>query len=332
MIATIHSAYLALILKSADALGLAVGPQRSQLGLDDALATEGRVPVQTTYQLWSAIAALSGDPAVGLRLADRALQFAAGALEYAARNCDTVGALLETIAQYARLLNTGAEITVEAQPSGVVLGYRLLAQQSVHPASTDFAIAYLLLRARALSGRRLMPTRLALPQPVPVDPDPYHALFGKQLRWQQPCVRVLFSQAQWDMALQTPDPELGRLMRQVVEREIDQLPPEDDLLTRVQVEVLRGGGRASRSIDDIAQRLGMTARTLQRRLSDAGTSFRALSNEARLGRAAVLVRDGLLPFDEVAYEVGFSDASTFYRAFRKAFGMTPTEYRAAAEG
>lgn len=331
MIATIHSAYLTLILKSADALGLDVDPLRAQLGLDNALSSDGRVPVQITYQLWTALEGLSGDPAVGLQLADHALQFAAGALEYAARNCATVGALLETIAQYARLLNTGADITIESQPEGVVLGYRLLARHAVHPASTDFAISYLLLRARTLSGRRLMPTRIGLPQALPANPKPYHALLGKHLRWQQPGVQVLFSHAQWNMALLAPDPELGRLMRQVVERELDQLPPEDDLRARVEVEVLRGGGHTPRTLDDIAQRLGMTARTLQRRLRDAGTSFRTVSTRARLGRAADLVREGVLPLDEIAFEVGFSDASTFYRAFRKAHGMTPTQYRDAAE-
>jgi AraC-like DNA-binding protein len=327
MIATIHGAYLGLILRSAAALGLPMAPWRTRLGLEG--SEDVRVPVETTYELWTALVTLSKDPAIGLRLARHALGFSAGPLEYVARNCPTVGALLQTIAQYARLLNTGADIAIDTHAQGATIRYRLLTRHPVHPASTDFVVGYLLLRARGLSGRRLMPARIELPQAKPQNLRPYKSLLGKSLRWQQPGVQVHFSQPQWDMPLQAPDPELARLMRDVVERELDQLP-DDDLVTRVEFEILRGGGQTPRTLEDVARRLGMTARTLQRRLSDAQTSFRAVSKQARMGRAADLVRAGLLPLDEIAYEVGFSELSTFCRAFRRAYGTTPTQYRAEA--
>ena len=330
MTATIHPAYLRLILKSADTLKLPGDVIRTRMGLDEAaIAGEARVPVEATFRLWAALVDLSGDMAVGLRLAGHARAASAGALEYAARNCPTVGDLLQMVAQYARLLNTAAEIAVDTQPSGVELSYRLLERHPVHPASTDFAVGYLMYRVRELSGRLLMPAEIGLPQALPADTRVYRALLGKNLRWGQPGVRVRFTLAQWQTSVQTPDPELARLMRQMVEREMGNLPPDDDICAQIKAEILRAGGGPALSLDAVAGRLGLTARTAQRRLKLAGTTFRALSKRVRMDRAADLIRAGHLPLAEVGFEVGFSELSTFCRAFRKTYGVTPTQFRQA---
>ncbi|MGK0361789.1 MAG: AraC-like DNA-binding protein, partial [Bradymonadia bacterium] len=218
-------------------------------------------------------------------------------------------------------------IGIDVQTRQVEMSYRLLARHPVHPASIDFVLGYLMYRVRELSGRLLMPIAVDLPQLEPANPAPYHALFGKRIRWGQPVVRVCFTPTQWQTSLQAPDPELARLMRDMVEREMAQLPSGDDICALVKTEILRAGGGPSPSLDEVARLLGITARTVQRRLKEADTTFRALSKTVRMDRAADLVQAGQLSLAEIAFEVGFSEPSTFCRAFRKAFGQTPTEYR-----
>jgi AraC-like DNA-binding protein len=107
-------------------------------------------------------------------------------------------------------------------------------------------------------------------------------------------------------------------------------PPVESFLGRVRRLVADGAAGSAPSLGGVARRLHMSARTLQRRLDAAGTSFQALSDAVRLERAAALLADPALPLAEVAFRLGFSGASAFHRAFRKWTGTTPLRHRRAA--
>ena len=76
-----------------------------------------------------------------------------------------------------------------------------------------------------------------------------------------------------------------------------------------------------------AQWLGLSERTLKRRLQDEGTTFSALLAQARSGQARALVADGDLPLTQIAERMGFSDLSSFSQAFKRWFGVAPSVLR-----
>nr|WP_222532665.1 AraC family transcriptional regulator [Azospirillum sp. 412522] len=78
---------------------------------------------------------------------------------------------------------------------------------------------------------------------------------------------------------------------------------------------------------DVACDLGMSERTLQRRITDEGASFRELLAEARQELGRLLLSDPSTDIDEVACLLGYQDTSSFYRAFREWEGMTPSQWR-----
>ena len=79
----------------------------------------------------------------------------------------------------------------------------------------------------------------------------------------------------------------------------------------------------------IAAQLGMSDRTLQRRLRDEGTSFREILDDTRHYLARELLRNTRFPLADVATQLGFAEPSAFYRAFRKWEGCTPGQFREA---
>jgi AraC-like DNA-binding protein len=81
------------------------------------------------------------------------------------------------------------------------------------------------------------------------------------------------------------------------------------------------------SLEEVAEVVGIPARTLQRRLSDERTSYSRVLREARLERSLVLLSDGDLPIPEIAASAGFSTHSNFTRAFHQWVGLTPSEFR-----
>ncbi|HEV7733767.1 MAG TPA: AraC family transcriptional regulator ligand-binding domain-containing protein [Candidatus Binatia bacterium] len=99
---------------------------------------------------------------------------------------------------------------------------------------------------------------------------------------------------------------------------------------RVEQQVAVQRGRAS--LDDVARTLGVSRRTLVRRLGDAGTSFRAVLERGQRRHAEALLREPGLGVAEVAWAVGYEDAANFGRACRRWFGMSPGRYRARLQG
>ena len=85
------------------------------------------------------------------------------------------------------------------------------------------------------------------------------------------------------------------------------------------------GGRPD--IQTVASELGMSDRTLQRRLSDECTSFKHLLTEVRHEQAQVYLADPTLDIKEVAFLIGYEDQNSFYRAFRLWEGDTPANWR-----
>ena len=83
-------------------------------------------------------------------------------------------------------------------------------------------------------------------------------------------------------------------------------------------------------LERVAGEVGITRRTLQRRLATAGTSYSNLVNEARYQLAAELLEDHSVPISSVARAVGFANHSGFSRAFHRWTGITPRQYRAGA--
>ena len=99
-------------------------------------------------------------------------------------------------------------------------------------------------------------------------------------------------------------------------------------LREVRAAILHFLGQGYPRLEQVADNVGITQRTLQRRLSAAGTSYTQLVNELRFGLAAKLLQDSMVPIATVAKRAGFANHSGFSRAFHAWTGMTPRQYRA----
>jgi len=84
------------------------------------------------------------------------------------------------------------------------------------------------------------------------------------------------------------------------------------------------------SLGDVAHAMLTSPRTLERRLHEAGTTFRSLDLEVRMGLAAQYLELGSMSSQEISNVLGYSRSSAFFRAFKAWFGVTPRQYRAAS--
>lgn len=108
---------------------------------------------------------------------------------------------------------------------------------------------------------------------------------------------------------------------------LQDLAREDSIRARVEAGLMPGLHKGEASIDAIASELGMSRATLYRRLKQEGTTFAEVADELRCRMASDYLSARKVSVNEAAYLVGFSEASSFVRAFRRWTGQTPTEYR-----
>lgn len=185
--------------------------------------------------------------------------------------------------------------------------------------------------ARQLTGEQVNPGQVSFPHRALADPSDHERFFGCPVRFEAPKAAASFSAQQLQLPIRGANESFKLEMQRQVERVLQRIDPErtgfgSEVRQRV-LAALPQGVPAQRTI---ARELGVTERTLQRRLEREDTSFSEVVDAARRQLAERLLQNPALSVGEVAFLVGFGEPSTFYRAFRRWNGTTPARFRALA--
>ncbi len=163
---------------------------------------------------------------------------------------------------------------------------------------------------------------------MPANDDllPYQEEFGGPLRFGAPANALFFSNADVELPLPTAHAELANVHERIAGEHLARLD-RSELRARVRSVIMDclSDGKPRRAT--VARTLGMSERTLQRRLEEEGYSFRQLLDDTHKELARYYIERADLPFAEVAFVLGFDDQSSLFRAVKRWFGTTPRQYR-----
>ena len=173
------------------------------------------------------------------------------------------------------------------------------------------------------------PRRIALDMPRQSGAGPYEEAFGCPVAFDAPVITIVLDAGDLSFGRRRRNRSPHVTLEDVVRARGRRAPsdPMDVLLEQVRRQVADGAV----SIDRAARAMGLSVRGLQREMNAAGTGFRDLSNFLRASRAKELLRTDGMSVTSVGMELGYSSPANFARAFRAATGMTPRDYRAAAQ-
>ena len=161
----------------------------------------------------------------------------------------------------------------------------------------------------------------------PENVETYRRVFDCELRFDQTVDELVFPLE----VLELPQPTANPLVHEIALRQCEQTVrlarPNAALVERIQ-SILIANAAHPFSLDDVARRLRMSGRTLQRRLREHGTSFRQVSLDTRLELAVELLRTDLA-IKEIAYLTGYTDVANFSAAFMAQSGERPSTFRAS---
>ncbi|HEU4431133.1 MAG TPA: AraC family transcriptional regulator [Myxococcota bacterium] len=286
------------------------------------------MPVRRAAALLNAAARELRDDAFGLHYGLRREASAVGVLRYAIRHAPTVGAALRNADRFSGLQMQRGRM--HFLPAG---GLPLI-RFEITPADYELlrwyseSVAVLGLRlVRSLCGEDWAPQRVRFGHSAPRDPREYERSFGCPVEFDQG-VHFEVTLAPADLAREVvgADPTLLRLVESHLRLQLGG-DPHDGWVAEVRHAVADALSNGEASIRAVSKRLGLSPRTLQRRLEAHRTSFQSIVSAVRRELADQYLGTADLSLAEVAFLLGYSDLSSFHRAFRRWSGKTPTEKR-----
>ncbi|WP_335068727.1 AraC family transcriptional regulator [Nostoc sp.] len=278
--------------------------------------------------LWVELVRCSGNPSIGLRMAEFAQPSSWDVVGYAVESSPNLNEAMRRIVRSVRVLHEEAEMAFEIQGKVARLTHAISSSPlPLHRAACDWVVAGIFLLIRRITGVDFVPLKVGFQHSLPEDISAYHRLFRAPVEFDQPINEIVFDSTFLCLPLLKSDPGLGRVLDRYIEDLLAKLPTSGNFIDGVRREIsieLRGGNL---EVEMIAKRLGFVCRTLQRKLKEAGTSYQELLDQTRQSLSMHYLQEQHMAVSEVAFLLGFSEASAFYRAFKRWTGTTPSEFR-----
>jgi AraC-like DNA-binding protein len=289
-----------------------------------------RMPVKSQIKFLNVVADELPDPFLGIHLAEGIDLREMGLVHYVIASSETLGDALRRLARYSGITNEGLRITChERKDITVKFDYVGVSRLSDRHQIECF-VAILLRLCRQLTGLSLSPRAVKLSHRRTELPTGIKKVFGCNVTFGSNVDEVVYPRLAANIRTVNADPYLNSLLERYCEEALSNRRVQSGEW-RLKVEnatvPLLPHGQAK--LREIAQRLGVSERTLTRLLASEGCTFSGILDALRLDLAKSYLREQDLPISEVAWLLGFQSVSAFFHAFKRWTGKTPKQVRSA---
>lgn len=268
----------------------------------------------------------SENPLFGLQFGLHQSSQALGSLLYVIQSANTVGDALKALTQYFHVHSSGAELRLERQGGKARLLYEVTEGDAASVRQTvELAMGIGAHLMQSLLGHPWKPNTLLMRHPAGGDPGAYRRLLGITPRFDRPVSAWVFD----DSLLDTPLSATDERLQQLAQRHIDELARVtlQELPSYVQKLLRNWLPDGHVTIEQVAEHLKISPRTLQRYLLAEGTGFQELLNKTRQSMATRYICDSSISLTQLSELLGYADLSAFSRAFTRWNGVSPQKWK-----
>jgi AraC-like DNA-binding protein len=260
------------------------------------------------------------DPMVGLTVASRLAPGSLGPLDYVLFTSETWGAALTLVAKYYAVASERVRMSIEQRGTETAIVLRREPPYEQNRFWVELSLALIGERARQSLGTDWKPIKIDFMHPSAATTTGHAAWFDAPVAFSASSDQLVFASKWMDTRSHTA---MGSLAAVLESRLAELVPPDaDPLMLRIRDAIAHGMDAGQLEIANVAQRLAMSTRSLQRALSQRGVKFTDVVDDIRRARALEYLRAGET-IAQVADKVGFSDPSALFRAYRRWTGTTP---------
>lgn len=264
---------------------------------------------------------------IGLLAAQATLPGDFGAVELAARACATVGEALAVLADGYALLCEGVHLSIEVRGDCVIERLWADPQLVLPPASVEFPLLSMMRLGQSYAGRMLYPDRVRFMHARVPHAAACERAFGCMIEFSSFENALEWPRAILDLPMQTANLGLGQALRARVETLVAATPNRDDVVAHVERVIAQHVQSGVPSFQSVAGTLGMSGRTLHRKLKTAGRTYREICHATRIRLALQHLEQTRSSIKEIAHALGFGDVQAFHKAFKRVTGTTPQQHR-----
>jgi AraC-like DNA-binding protein len=327
-----HSTMATFILPIAQALrlqGLDAMEVIESVGIDPTgvINPDRRISVEAMNMLLQRCIDLTGDEAFGLLAAEQLQPQVLHGLGLAWLASDTLYDGLKRTVRFGQLMHTGSVLHLEEEGEFVHLTIdRAVEVENYAYAARDFGVGMFVRMCRLALGEFIAPVKIEIERPTPKEPERFEYMLCSPVTFECETTRLTFYLPDIMEPLATGDPALARVIDAQTQGYLDSFLAQTtsrEVVGKI-VEKLPDGPPNQQQIADA---LNVSNRTLQRKLKSEGTSFMDLLQDTRMQLARRYLLQPTRSVVETSYLLGFSEPSTFSRAFKRWTGQAPAEFR-----
>jgi len=306
---------------------------RAPIAREQLADADGRVPHGTMMALWEVASELSGDRNLGIHVANAAPVASFAVHAYALLSSPTLREAYRRGCRYQRLIHEATNLEFDEGPEEGVLRHSLPGGLAVPRQPAEFLATVWVRLGRMVVGSDWKPTLVCFAHAEPDERSEHDRLFGAAIRFSSARTAVHVPNTVLDAPNPRADEGLVGVLDDYAKSLLSLAPDRPSVAGRVGAMLtaaFRGGEVPT--AEQVAHELNMSVRSLHRGLEADHTSFRELVDQLRHERSAALLADSRYSIAEIGYLLGFSEISSFYRAFKRWTGQTPVQFRTSALG
>ncbi len=327
---SVSSSYVRTLLDVVEQRGGCAAALMREVGISDDIrrSPEMRLCAPKAMRLFECAAAATGDADFGLHMGESVRPATFSALGYAGMSCDTLAEALSLIPRFERLVTELGTTELRREGDWVTLAWRpaLDATAASRPVQ-DAIVSGWLSFGRWITGidGHLREARFA--HPAPSDVEEYERIFRCPLRFAAQENALVFHRRFLDQPLLAADQGFHAHQRARAQALLVQLDAQPDFTRRVAALIRQRLVYGAPKLNDIAEAVHVSERTLRRRLQAEGSGFQSLLDTIRHQQALLFLDDPQLTILDIALLLGYSEPTAFTHAFKSWTGASPQHHR-----
>lgn len=329
-LSSVRASFMSALVKRLEATGHSPQPLFNRTGISLAQLSDpyGSVPLPGFVAFLEGAAELVQDPMIGARIGADLTAGDMGPVGIVLSLSESIEAGISRFVRYTNALQGGTQSQWIRNGSRWVFTYRLT-DPHIWPRRQDaeFSLASLVQVVRDNFRSRWTPLEVHFEHDAPDDSGPLERLFRCPVKFSQPINRIVIERETCTTIMRTEDPALLAALERHVGEIIGAAPQVGTVRDAVTALIDADLGLSPVTVDRVAAAVSMSPRTLQRHLSQDGTSFRKLLEDIRFERAKLLLSQPRSKVAEVAEALGYSDPTAFWRAWTGWTGEAPSHVK-----
>lgn len=269
---------------------------------------------------------LAGDPHFGLKAFETTRPAHLGALGFAWLASPSLRQAFERLHRYSRVIQDKLVIGLENEDGLFHVSLDAGVPAVDKKIREDSQLAITLKFCRVIAGSTLNPAKVCLQQARPEDTGAYFELFRCPVEFDCEKTELVFQDADVDKRLTGSNAELANLNEHIVVKYLAHRAKQD-IVNQVKAAIIDGLANGAVTEKMVAESLYMTPRNMHRKLQKEDTSFKQLLTDVRKDLAQQYIQDRSKTLTEISFLLGFSEVSSFSRAFKGWTGVPPSEAR-----